>query len=410
MNNRRLFIIVIAVIVLIAIGIASYFLFFRQQGGLVTDPTGGSFGDAGDYTGGGEPPEVGQDQENVGEEFAPSLVRITEGPVAHGSLILLREKTVTITAANGSTTEDIVIVPEVRYVERKSGNVYTYRPDERVLTRISNQTLPGIQEAIWTPDGATAFLRFASTNEGGRDIIDTYALGVETETGYLLEANLDQVLVTGTSTVVTFLPSTTGSIATAARVDGANPRTLFTSSLASLHLTPSVAGMTAYTKASAQTEGFGFLISSASVFTRLLGPYRGFTMLPSPSGKSIIYSYLSGQTVTAVLLDVATRTTTALPVAALPEKCVWSKDETAVYCAVPRSMVGTWPDSWYQGSASFSDRVWKIDIEAQNAVLVVDPAAVADTAIDAIALTVDVNDDYLVFTNKKDGSLWAYDL
>ena len=158
-------------------------------------------------------------------------------------------------------------------------------------------------------------------------MIETYALPTETEGGYLLETGLDQVVVTGTSTIITLLTSTTGSIATMARADGANPKTLFTSNLSSLRLFPAGKSTAAFTKASVQMDGFGFMVSATGAFDLILGPYRGFTMLPSPSGKQVVYSYLSGQTVTASVVDTTTRTPIALPVALLPEKCVWAADE-----------------------------------------------------------------------------------
>jgi hypothetical protein len=354
----------------------------------------------------------------TGEEVAPNLVRITQGPVALGSLVFLAPKEIVeeegpdtgTSSASVAKKGKTIFVPEVRYVERKSGNVYKYEFNEKLLSRISNRTLPGIQEAAWTADGKTAFLRFLSANQSGTEVAETYALPTESEGGYLLESGLDQVVVSGTSTVITLLPSTTGSIATAARADGANAKTLFTSSLSSLRLYPAGKGVGAFTKPSAQMDGFGFMVSAAGAFDRILGPYRGFTMLPSPSGKQVAYSYLSGQTLVASVMDTATRASTALPVALLPEKCVWAADEQSIYCAVPRSMSGSWPDSWYQGAVSFSDRIWKIDLLARTAVLVVDSVAVANTPIDGVSLSIDANSDVLLFTNKADGSLWAYDL
>lgn len=414
---KRYLIIAGAVLALILVVVALYFFFFAPKGGgIVVDTGENPFQTGGDYTGTGTGQEPDGDTITGGEEVAPHLVRITEGPVAFGSLVFLTPKEIveeegldtgTSSAAKAKKT---IFVPEVRYVERKSGNVYKYEFNEKLLSRISNRTLPGIQEAAWTADGKTAFLRFLSTNESGIEVVETYALPTETEGGYLLEGGLDQVIVSGTSTVITLLPSTAGSIATIARADGANARTLFTSSLSSLRITPSGKGASAFTKPSAQMDGFGFLVSAAGVFDRILGPYRGFTMLTSPSGKQVVYSYLSGQTITASVMDTATRIPTALPVALLPEKCVWAADELSLYCAVPRSMTGTWPDSWYQGAVSFSDRIWKIDLVGRTAILIVDPVAVANVAIDGVSLSIDANSDVLLFTNKMDGSLWAYDL
>jgi hypothetical protein len=411
---KRTVLIVGGVILLIAIGVAIYFLFFTSKGPGIAVDDGTNFGTGGDFAGtGGEAQPVGETGEK-GDEVAPNLIRITEGPVAYGTLAFSAENTIEV-EFEGSTTAKVstkkIFTPEVRYVEKQSGNVYSYDLNSRTLTRISNRTLPGIQEVAWTLDGTTAFLRFLSTNDNGGESIDTYALPTEKEDGgYFLETGLDQVLVSGTSSVITLLPSTAGSIATIARVDGANARTLFSSNLSSLRLLPAGKSIAAFTKPSAQMDGFGFLISPTGVFDRVLGPLRGLTLLPSPSGKSILYSYLSGTNIVAGVMDVATRTTIALPVGALPEKCVWASNEAAVYCAIPRTQSAGWPDSWYQGVTTFSDRFWKIDLTSRTAALVVDPVTIADVAIDGVSLAIDPQSDALVFTNKKNGSLWAFDL
>jgi hypothetical protein len=89
---------------------------------------------------------------------------------------------------------------------------------------------------------------------------------------------------------------------------------------------------------------------------------------------------------------------------------VWA-DEATVYCGVPTDMSnGNLPDDWYQGAVSFSDRIWRIDMTARVATLVVDPTTVAKTSIDAVSLTVDPLENVLVFMDKKTGSLWAYSL
>ena len=77
---------------------------------------------------------------------------------------------------------------------------------------------------------------------------------------------------------------------------------------------------------------------------------------------------------------------------------------------MPRSIEGTLPDDWYQGAVSFSDRIWRVSLDGRIAALIVDPKTVGDVDIDAVNLTIDARADVLVFTNKKDGSLWSYDI
>jgi hypothetical protein len=55
--------------------------------------------------------------------------------------------------------------------------------------------------------------------------------------GYLMENDLAEAQVAGTSTLFTLFPGSTGSVGTLSRADGSNQRTLFSSVLSS-HRTP----------------------------------------------------------------------------------------------------------------------------------------------------------------------------
>lgn len=400
---RRILIITGIVLAVLLVAAGVYFFFFAGNNPAVTteDP-GNPFGTADGSATPGVVPPLGEATPEAGDEVAPNLVRVTAGPVAAGMVARSLRETV------GTTT---TFDTEVRYVERESGHLYAYRSEVRTLTRLTNRTLPGVAEAVWASDGSIAFARFLSEDTDGDLVAETFALPAGEEGGYFLESGLSEVVVTGTSTLLTALPSGNGSVATAARLDGSAPRTLFSSLLSQLRVMSAGPGYVAYTKASASSSGYGFLVGGTSgAFERVVGPLRGLTMLASPSGESILYSYLSGSAVRTEVLDTATREATSIPLGTLPEKCVWAPDESSVYCAAPRSFPGTTPDDWYQGAVSYSDRIWKIDLAGRVAVLVVDPSTVAQVDIDAIALAIDPQADVLTFVNKKDGSLWVYDL
>lgn len=407
--NRKYLFIGIGLLVLILLGVAVYFLFFNKKEGVVVEEPGNRFDTSNEYTDPGVVEELplGQvaDEGRAGEEVAPRLIKITDGPVAFGSMAFQ----VFTPSEPASTTG--AYDTEIRYLERASGNAYAYRAHERTLSRISNRTLPGIHEATWLPDGSLAYARFLST--GDAEVIETYALPVSGGGvgGYFLEQGLEDVVVQGTSTLATLLPSTNGSIATVAQVDGETFRTLFSSPLNSLRLFFAGKDFITYTKASAHANGYVFLVGGASgLFEQVAGPLKGLTALPSPLGTYVFYTYVAGSSLRSGLITLEGRVVDAIPVGTLSEKCTWTSDETSIYCAVPRSITGTLPDDWYQGSVSFSDRIWRIDLEGRVAVLAVDPKTVGGVEIDAVNLTVDSENDVLIFTNKKDGSLWAYDL
>ncbi|CAN5710167.1 hypothetical protein BH11PAT2_BH11PAT2_08650 [soil metagenome] len=407
---KRTLIIIAGVIVLLGLLVAIYFLYFT--GGKATLTVGNPFGDTGSgtATNSGLPNTDGA-LSNAGTAITPRLIKVTDGPVAIGTVAMdvqIPVANADQTASTSSTTPQTTPDVEVHFIDRASGNVYAYVAHARTLTRISNKTLPGVQQASWVSDGSRAYARFLSTTAGGEHI-DTYSLDARGGGGYLLEQDLSQAVVVGSSTFFRLLSGTTGSVGTIANADGGNSRTLFSSLLSSLVVHPTNGDFFATNKPSSAINGYGFQINrTTGAFSRILGPLPGLSILPSPSGKSLLYSYVSAG-VPYLRMRSSTNDTT-LPLATLAEKCTWSTDNLSAYCAVPTAMQGNLPDSWYQGATVFTDRIWKIDLTQRVATLVVDPMQVGNVSVDAVALTVDPAEDILMFTDKHSGALYAYDL
>jgi hypothetical protein len=402
--RRRTLIIIASIIVVIGAAIGLYFLFANNSSELeVGNPFDGL--GAGDASPNSDLP-TGVPINDAGEEIAPRLVRIAEGPIVPETAAF----TVTATST-GTTSPATEPDTEIRFIERASGNVYAYRAHERTLTRLSNRTLPGIQEASWLTDGSMAYVRFLTSTPDG-EVVDTYALQAEGAEGYFLEKGLSIVETHGTRLLFTLLGSSTGSTGTIAAARGAAaPKTLFTSPLASIRFYLADNRYFAATRASAQLDGYAFIVSPVSgTFSRVIGPYRGLTILPSPSGNNVLYSFMDRGTLRLGIIDIETRTATPLPVATFADKCVWSLDERHIYCGVPRALTGSLPDEWYQGVVGFNDRIWSIDLAVRVATLVIDPTEVAETNIDAIGLTLDAQDDMLTFVDRVTGALYTYDL
>ncbi len=421
-NMKRLFIIIAGVIVAIGLLIGIYFLFFAPDSATLT--VGNPFDDigSGDVAPNSDLPTDGTFQ-NAGTTLGERFVKITDGPVAEGEAVFgvmvededAAADSSSVPASASSTASAVPAVPamkpdvEVRFIDRASGNVYSYLAHSRTLTRISNKTLPGIQIASWTPDGSRAYVQFLTTN-GSEEQVSTYALTADGGEGRLLENDLAQAEVAST-TLFTLLSGSTGSVGTVSAVDGSDSRTLFSSLLSSLVVHPTTGTFYATNKPSSQLDGYAFSINrTTGGFSRILGPFRGLSVLPSLDGSSLIYSYTDGGAYRLRVLDTDTRTSTALPLATLTEKCVWAYDGLSVYCAVPTNLRGNLPDDWYQGAIVFTDRIWKIDLTERVATLVLDPSEIGKVNVDAVGLAIDPAEDALVFMDKHSGALYAYDL
>lgn len=397
---RRKLIVIGVVLALIAVGVLVYFFFFKKPavttfpglpgaGDAVIPPTGGDGG--GVTTLPGEPTAV-----------SSRLVKISDGPVVPGAAVLYK-------AGDASTTPET----RVHFIERKSGNVFSYQSSTKTLSRISNKTIPGIQSASWLPDGSLAFVRYLSGENFS--IVNTYGLpadGSSVKQGFFLPQNLADIAVSSTS-VLALASGVNGSIATLSRTDGTQPSTVFASPLSAVRA--SFAGRTqylAFTKPSGFLAGSAFLIDGKGNSSRVFGPVNGLTALASPSGAWVLASYTLNGSLRTVLVDAETREVLPLPVGTIADKCVWAGDSSVLYCGIPVDppIDAVYPDSWYQGVTHFSDRIWKVEVSGRYAQLVLDFLKETGEELDAAAPALDASAKTLVFLNKNDGSLWSYSL
>lgn len=403
--NRNL-IIAVAVLVALGVGVGAYFMFFKNTPSVTVAPAGSTnlpvAGQTTPTASTGTGATTGTPTAPAGTPVAVTtrLVQISAGPVVGGEVVIDTK------AVNASSSPTVA----VRYIERESGNVFSYSPSAKTLTRTSNKTIPGIQSAAWLADGSLAFVRYLSGSNFST--INTYALAATSSNGFFLPQNLSDIAVSPLG-ILTLASGVNGSIASLSRTDGTKPMTLFTSPLTALRV--SFAGKNqylAYSKPSATLAGDAFLVNSTGRFNRIAGPQNGLVALASPGGKWVLVSYTENSALQMQLVNTLTGATLPLPVATIADKCVWSANEAFIYCGVPMSpsTAALYPDDWYQGATSFNDRIWKIDVTGRYAQLVLDFSSANKGSLDATSLAINPSNTVLVFVNKNDGSLWSYSL
>jgi hypothetical protein len=401
---RRDLLIAAIVLVALGVGVAVYFYFSQRPSKVTVTPTvTARFSTAGQAsTTTSQNTGVSTTTEPVSTPVAVTarLVQITTGPVVPGEVVLDQK------AVNASSSPDVA----VRYIDRQSGNVYSYLMQAKTLTRISNKTIPGIQSASWLPNGSLAFVRYLSGTDFST--INTYALPSNGSPGYFLSQNLASIAVSSSS-VLMLASGVSGSVASLARIDGTGITPVFTSPLSALQV--SFAGRGQYlatTKASGSLLGDSFLIGSTGQFSRVAGPLLGLVALASPSGKWLLVSSTRNETMSMSLVNTSTGESLTLPIATIADKCVWTADESSIFCGIPVDPPTnvTYPDDWYQGAVSFSDRIWKIHVAGRYAELVLNFSKEIDGFLDATSLALDSSNSTLVFINKNGGSLWSFSL
>lgn len=399
---RRILLILAAIIILGGAGVAIYFFYVAKGPSVVVAPNGSStLPDAGNAL---QTPDSAATTSSVAT-VSPNLVRIAAGPI-------VPSVSVTDTPDPTSSTTDVT----VRYINRQSGNLYAYTMRSGTNTRTSNKTIPGVERAVWSSDGLTAYLQYLSGTDFST--INTYALTATGTDGFFLPQNLADLSVS-TTNLLLLASGANGSVGSLTRLDGSKASQVFTTPLTSVHAQFfGKNNYLVYTRPAATLDGFAYKVSGGH-FSTVAGPLSGLTALASHSGTWVLVSYTNSNALAMELVNTLTHETVPLPVATIAaDKCVWAADDATVYCGVPTALdqSQTYPDDWYQGAAHFTDRIWKIDVTRRFAQLVLDFSTEAGSftsstnSLDATALAVDPQNTLLSFVNKNDGSLWAYKL
>lgn len=97
----------------------------------------------------------------------------------------------------------------------------------------------------------------------------------------------------------------------------------------------------------------------------------------------------------------------SLDIATFVSKCVWSKDNVTIFCAVPESLPASavLPNDYLSGKVSTKDAFWKINTKTGEKSSLISPTKIT-TEIDASNLFINDQDNMLIFSNKLDNKLY----
>lgn len=348
----------------------------------------------------------------------PRFFQIHKTPIA-GAVSFSRKD-------RGATTTPKTIV---RYLESGVGHIFETDMDTLTETRISNTTRLKIHEAFFGNNGKSVVIRYLDDKDEQTirsfliklsDI--TRAEAVPSEElliqkddeieGLFLPKNISSLAISDDTKKIFYIvdngDSSTGTIYD---ILSGKSSVIFSSEFTEwLTQWPNKNTIELTTKPSGGVAGVSYsLNTNTKELTREVGGINGLTTLTSPNGENILYSESIKNGFTLNIYNKKDGTFRKLPLATLPEKCVWSKlNEDIVYCAVPTSIQkGLYPDDWYQGSVSFNDELWLIDIVSDETTLMASPQTSLREEVDMTTPFVDNTEQTFFFTNKKDGSLWG---
>jgi hypothetical protein len=144
----------------------------------------------------------------------------------------------------------------------------------------------------------------------------------------------------------------------------------------------------------------------------LFGPVFGTQILPSPDGKLLLVATTDedGTDLTSEIVDANTgNVVTNLPAPTLGTKCAWAKNSEVIYCAFPSGIsfakIPDMPFRYWRGEVQGQDDFGKYNVKTGEFKKIKEA-----TKFDTENLLVSPQENYLIFLNRLDNSLYSIKL
>jgi hypothetical protein len=322
----------------------------------------------------------------------------------------------------------------VRWMDRGRGNIYEALGNSPTITTVSNTVIPKMYETGWNKN-LTAIVAFGisdKNNVGGvwaelrprvmpkvsstTPVITDSSLSPHELRGKNLPENIVAYAVSPKKDRVFLLINEKGAgVGYIFKFDGSSPVQIFSTPVTQVNAEwPTDATIALTTKGAADERGFLYFVDAKTgVWKKILGPLPGLSAKVSTDAKKVIVSVTgSSNNFLTSIYDVTKRAGTDAVIRTLADKCVWGNFyKDLVYCAAPADQIpGVYPDDWYKGNVSFTDKIWQVNATTGEVHLISSIVDTSDRVIDAFNLSLDDRDNFLIFMNKNDLSLWSLDL
>lgn len=397
--SRKTLIIIISIIFLLVVGgLVGYYFYLTNT---KVDKTEQGVGGTGSLSA-------------TGDGFtASSTIQATTTP---GVIPRLRQ--ITQTPVAGYDFVDTATGTVIWYVDRSNGNVMQTATNTLDTIRITNTTIPKVYEAYIGKGGVNVILRTLNeTSDSIQTFIGTVKKKSATSTDNVKDLvgtfTADTLAFTSLSPSKTSFFGMTNGLGNVYQMTGKSS-TVFSSPLKRWipqWINDSTILMTS--SPSARTQNLAYLLNiNTKAFTKILGPKNGLVASASSDASRVLFSENKGDVLKFGAFDVKTGTETELNKQTIPDKCVWSKKDTSVaYCGFPKSIPNAlFPDDWYKGKVFFNDTLGSINIKTLQTDNYSDMEKESGVAIDATNLILSKDESYILFTNKRDLTLWVLQL
>lgn len=337
------------------------------------------------------------------------------------------------TPVGGYSASTTASTTNILWVDRGRGNVYQANSNSPEIATLSNTIVPRIFQSVWNKN-LTSFIaslfedggltsktvytelirksnRVSSTTPSSTAVSAPYELRGKNIAGNVIgyAASPDR------SQLFILMDENGTGVGYVSAFNASNPTRIFTTPLTQVNVAwPSDNIIAVTTKGSANYGGFLYFVNpKTGAWTKILGPLAGLSVSVNHTGKYVLYSSAGkNNDVVTGIYSVAAGTTTDAVVRTLADKCAWGNFyKELAYCGVPTQLVsGRYPDDWYLGTLSTVDKIWQINATSREVRLISSLIDQADRVLNVFNPETDPKDEYFLFMNKNDLSLWLLDL
>lgn len=323
----------------------------------------------------------------------------------------LKQLTIDSTAGFQEVMITPTSTPKLYYIKSGTGHIYSIDLTTGEETKISGTTIPSTRKGVITPDG-----NFALLQSGRGSNAQFFIISLNTEDGEPDAEFLTYNITSFTSSIEnTFMftskenNSLVGNEYYPISKTGRNLFTIpFTEAMIDWGSGPYDIHYI-YPKASNKLEGYLYAVELGQEIKRQ--PVSGFGLTSYGNNQEIVYSKQENSEYITYTYDINQKNTSSIGLNILPEKCTsFSSESKTFVCAGSKDelVYGT-PDSWYEGSKTFSDLLWELDLNTNTTTLISDPFLEVQRLLDIINPKIGAVSNDIYFQNKNDSTLWMYD-
>jgi len=309
---------------------------------------------------------------------------------------------------------DFIDTPEgyvIWHIERSNGNILQTSTSTRETTRITNTTIPKVYEAIISKNGAQVALRTIDEASGN---IQTYIASPK-------EGELVGSYAPNNIKNVTLSPLKTSFFGIINGVNGGEGLLSPFVGKSSIIFSHTIrnwipdwvnqSNIVLTTAPSARTQNLSYIFNTASKsLTKIAGPRNGLVVSVSPDLSYALISENKNNLVLFSVINLKKQEESALSTQTIAEKCVWSNKNTSIaYCGIPKTIPsGAYPDAWYQGKTLFDDLISRVDA-TNGEVREIFNLQTFGVQADITNPILSPDEKYILFSNKRDLTLWMYE-